>query len=47
MLVGNRAEAEAMSLQAMKITKRILCLHNEDTLWIIIMIVEVYPFRGL
>jgi tetratricopeptide (TPR) repeat protein len=44
--IGNWAEAETMSTQAMKARKMILGLDHEDTIWSIIAVGEVYLLQG-
>ncbi|KAF8867326.1 putative kinesin [Acephala macrosclerotiorum] len=44
--VGKGVEAEKMSIQAMKVRKRILGREHNDTLWSMAMVGLVYKFRG-
>lgn len=44
--MGNGAEAEEMSVQAMKAKRKILGREDEDTLWSIAMVGLAYKLRG-
>ena len=44
--VGNGVEAETMSIEAMRVRKRVLGIEHEDTLWSMVMVGYAYNLRG-